>query len=692
MALGNSAISDRLRHFLVYFIVFFACILLVLTAFSFEDSKTEIRTSTSMYLGSAASSIASVVDWNYLNAITPGSENSARYMNLLDVLKTTESRYPNIEKILVIEKTSSGYEYIIDSDWGTPGGHSIGSPFSGGPDNLDSLYSDGIPMGTIPENMNSPLYGTAPIRDSDGQVRAIVLIEADSSEYYGSLDRIHDMQFVLLIILPALVIVTVFRSEMLLDRLRKSIQKSEAEYKSVVESTNDSISIVDRAGRYLFMNSRYRVDLGLGPGSISGTSYRDFHSEYQVAQFLADIRTVFSSGTMLTKELSDGKKSLLQVMNPVINPESGTVVAVTETLRDITDQKNVERTMAENEKRYRLLLLNANDAVILFEPTGPRAGSITEVNAMASTISGYTTEELLHMKVQDFADSDTHERYRNVFNQLLTTSHAVFEMDLPTKYGRLLPVEISARLFTFQDKPTVLTSIRDISQRKANEREMQESLLEKQILLKEIHHRVKNNLQVIISLLNLQSRYVTDPAILSIITESQHRVKAMALVHEQLYQTRRFAAINFRTYTESLTGNLLSTFSRPRQKIETKIDIDENVWINIDTAIPLGLIISELVSNSLKYAFPESQSGKIEISLAMENGKYVLVVRDDGVGLIPGFAWEESRSLGLRLIRMLTRQIDGTIEHMDGKGTGFRIEFVPKWSGTDDETGKDTHR
>jgi PAS domain S-box-containing protein len=691
MTMKKTAIPDILRHVMIYVIVFFACILLVLTALSFEDTKTEIRSSTSMYLGSAAASIASVADWNYIGALSPGNESSERYVKLLQVLKTTREHYPNINKILVLQKTGNGYEYLVDSDWGMPGGHPIGSPYLSGPANIATLFN-GIPYGTLSATKNDPLYGSAPVLDDNGQVRAIVLIETDSSGFSGSMDRITMIQFVLLIILPVLVIVTVLRSELILNRLRKTVQKSEAEYHSVVESTSDAISILDRSGIYLFMNSRYRDQLGLPSDPGKDRSYLDFHAKDQTEHFLEDVDRVFASGTLLTKERFEGGRSLLQVLNPVIDPESGTIIAVTEILRDITDQKKAEMALTENEKRYRLLLLNANDTVILFEPTGEHSGRITEVNATATLMFGYSTDELLQMNLKDFGILRSKEPYRKIYQELLATSHAVFETEIPTKTGILIPVEVSARLFTFQEKPTVLASIRDISLRKANERQMQESLQEKQLLLKEIHHRVKNNLQVIISLLNLQSRYVTDPAIMSVITESQHRVKAMALVHEQLYQTRRFAGIHFKNYTQSLTGNLMSTFKTPLQKVEMVIDMDDDIWINIDSAIPLGLIISELVSNSLKYAFPDSRNGWIEISLKTENGRYILTVRDNGIGLPEKFSWEETRSLGLRLVRMLTRQILGTITRIPGEGTGFRIEFEPKGGSQDDGAGQDSDR
>ena len=676
---------------MVYFIVFFACVLLVLTALSFNDTRGQIQSSTSMYLGSAASSIASVTDWNYISTLSPGNESSARYMNVIEMFTTTQERYPDIKRIFVLEKTPGGYVYLADSAWGTPEGHAIGSPLEDGPANIGTLFN-GAPYGALPVGRNDPLYGSAPIRDADGQVRAIVLIEADNAGYQSSMDRIGAIQFVLLIILPALVIVTVLRSEQILNRLRKSIQKSEAEYHSIVESTSDSISIVDRTGHYLFMNSRYRDQLGLKADPKKGATYGDFHTGIGTTNFLEDVSTVFATGTMLTKERWYSTRSLLQVLNPVIDPESGRVIAVTEILRDVTDQKAIERALTENEKRYRLLLLNANDTIILFEPAGDTAGRIIEVNQIATAMFGYSTDEFLRMNVRDFNVSKSKDKYQEIYQRLLSTSHAVFETELPTKAGKLLPVEISARLFTFKDKPMVLASIRDISQRKAAEREMQESLQEKQLLLKEIHHRVKNNLQVIISLLNLQSRYVTDPAVLSVITESQHRIKAMALVHEQLYQSRNFAGINIREYTQSLTGNLVNTFNIPSRKIEIAIKIYEDVWINIDSAIPLGLIISELVSNALKYAFPNSRSGRIEISLDKDAEKFILVVKDNGIGMPPDFDWDTARSLGLRLIRMLTRQLNGSITQLSGEGTGFRIEFVPKGSGLDEGTAQDSHR
>lgn len=676
MNVNKSIISERVRQFFVYIIVFFACILLVLTALSFEDTKNVFTDSTKIYISGSATSIASVTEWSYIQELSrPGSEETPAYDRVLTVLKTTRERHPNIQKIVILTRTPSGYIYMVDSNWGTPDGHSSGSSYTGSPVLIDAAYS-GVPDSALPFEKNDPISGSAPIRSSNGTVEAVVLIDSDSSQYFGYLERIATLQIVLLIILPALVLVTVLSSENVTIRLRKRIRKNEAEYNSVVESTKDAVSMLDRSGEYLFMNSRYIALLGIGKDDWAGKTYHDLHTPDDSLSFMSDLNHVFTSGTLQTKEIKSGRQYLLRILNPVIDPDSGSVIAVTNIIRDITSQKNTERSLIENEKRYRLLLLNASDAIVLFELKGSHPGKIVEVNELSGELLGYSCDELLAMTVRDFGITRSQEKFRDIYLELINTSHVVFETELLTKSGNLLPVEISARLFTFLDTPTVLASIRDISQRKASERELRNSLLEKQLLLKEIHHRVKNNLQVIISLLNLQSRYVDDPRILAIISESQHRVKAMALVHEQLYQTRRFAGINIRDYIPSLTGNLMNTFCRPNQKISMDISVDD-IWIPIDIAIPLGLIISELVSNSMKYAFPDSSDGLIRIALTTKDDQCTLVISDDGVGMPENFDWERAHSLGLRLVRMLLKQIQGTLTLLPSdKGAVFRISFV----------------
>jgi PAS domain S-box-containing protein len=218
----------------------------------------------------------------------------------------------------------------------------------------------------------------------------------------------------------------------------------------------------------------------------------------------------------------------------------------------------------------------------------------------------------------------------------------------------------------------------DISDRKIAEEKIKISLAEKELLLKEVHHRVKNNLQVISSIFALQSQCIKDPNILAILTDSQSRIRSMALIHEKLYQSDNLAQIDFPDYIQNLVSNLFSSYNINAESIKSQIQL-ENISLDIDAAIPCGLLINELVSNSLKHAFPSRRSGTISISfLSQSEDLLSLVVRDDGVGLPEGLEIEKNNSLGLRLVRALTRQLQGKLKIDSDNGTRFEILFPKK--------------
>lgn len=230
----------------------------------------------------------------------------------------------------------------------------------------------------------------------------------------------------------------------------------------------------------------------------------------------------------------------------------------------------------------------------------------------------------------------------------------------------------------------------DINARKMVEAQVQASLEEKVVLLKEIHHRVKNNLQVMSSLLYLQSQTIQDSASLETFKESQNRIKSMALIHEKLYQSSDLARIDFAEYVRSLAGYLHHSYSTQTEEVSLKLNI-EDISLDIDTAIPCGLIINELTSNALKYAFPEGvgRNGKtspeIRIALGTEEGEQLaadshltLIVSDNGIGFPPEVDFQRTTSLGLQLVNRLVNQLDGTIALHRQEGTTFRIEFRAK--------------
>ncbi|HEX3034956.1 MAG TPA: GAF domain-containing protein [Thermodesulfobacteriota bacterium] len=216
----------------------------------------------------------------------------------------------------------------------------------------------------------------------------------------------------------------------------------------------------------------------------------------------------------------------------------------------------------------------------------------------------------------------------------------------------------------------------DITEHKQVEERIRKSLKEKEVLLKEIHHRVKNNLQIISSLLSLQSRRSkSDKETLDTLNECSNRIKSMALVHEQLYKSKNLGEINCAVYIQSLINNLFRSYGVPSSKIQLNIDIDDT-YLDIDRAVPCGLIINELVSNSLKYAFPPGKRGKIYIGLnSHENGIFKLIVSDNGVGLPRDTDFRSTRSLGFKLINILTKQLEGTLDFHSNGGTVCEIKF-----------------
>ncbi len=214
----------------------------------------------------------------------------------------------------------------------------------------------------------------------------------------------------------------------------------------------------------------------------------------------------------------------------------------------------------------------------------------------------------------------------------------------------------------------------DISERKRAEEEIRASLNEKEILLKEIHHRVKNNMAVISGLLKLQSHSFKDPDVIRAFSESQQRIRSMALVHEKLYNAQDLSQIDFSNYIPDLVNQIYQTYEVQREKISSKIQTN-NISMGIDIAVPCGLIINELVTNAFKYAFPGEQRGEISIALSHSNNDYSLEVSDNGVGLPMDIDFQTISSFGLYLVNLLTQQLKGTIEIDRSKGTSIKITF-----------------
>ena len=215
----------------------------------------------------------------------------------------------------------------------------------------------------------------------------------------------------------------------------------------------------------------------------------------------------------------------------------------------------------------------------------------------------------------------------------------------------------------------------DITEQKLADEKIKSSLKEKEMLLQEIHHRVKNNLQVISSLLRLQSRYINDQKSIDIFKETQNRVRSIAILHEKLYQLDDLAKIRFDEYVKILAEDLLYFYELDKSNIKMNIDVEE-ISLNIETAIPCGLIIDEMVANSLKYAFPDNRIGEIKIELySIDNDRYHMIVSDNGVGFSEDIDPEKTDTFGMQLIKYLTKQLKATIELDKNNGTTYKLMF-----------------
>lgn len=341
---------------------------------------------------------------------------------------------------------------------------------------------------------------------------------------------------------------------------------------------------------------------------------------------------------------------------------------------DITDLKNAYRELESSETRFRSLFEN--------NPVPYQSldmyGNYIDLNEQLSELLGYPREEILGKSFSDFWTSEIVEDFPKKFDYLKNHGWVNnVEINLVCKNGDIKTVLLTGRT---QKDPITGQFLRthcilyDISERKLMEDKLKKSLEEKDLLIKEIHHRVKNNLLVISSLLNLQSNLIKDKEAKNIFRESQSRAKSMAIIHERLYSSDDLKRIDFGDYIRTLSTELFYTYVLDPSTIQLNLNV-EKIMIDINTAVPLGLIVNELVSNAMKYAFPDGKQGEIDISFNQIGNKYVLIVKDDGVGIPADLDIKKVKSLGLQLVLSLTDQIDGVLKLNRENGTDFEITF-----------------
>lgn len=380
-------------------------------------------------------------------------------------------------------------------------------------------------------------------------------------------------------------------------------------------------------------------------------------------------------------------------------------------LRDILERKKAEEALRESEEHLNVTFEQTAVGIVEFF-TNDRIG---RYNRKFTEILGYSDDNLVPRTIWEIIPPDDHLLHVEAINSVIQGDQSEYsgEMLITRRDHSLVWCQISlsaVRMDTGKPKYFILV-LEDITERKHAEEELsllntsletrivertrelewvnqalltenrqrslaeeqlKSSLQEKEILIKEIHHRVKNNLQIIISQLYLQAKKTNDPTSEAALTDSQTRVKSMALIHEKLYQSESLSSIDFHGYLQNLISNLMITYGIAPTRVRIKISVN-NLPLTINTAIPLGLIMNELVSNSLKYAFPEGQPGDLSIHGEIFENSMTVKVRDNGRGIPAALDWKHTESLGLHLVQMLTRQLKGTIELSRENGTEFTL-------------------
>lgn len=339
--------------------------------------------------------------------------------------------------------------------------------------------------------------------------------------------------------------------------------------------------------------------------------------------------------------------------------------------RDVTKRKEAERKMEESEQRYRALAELSFDAI--FEIA--LDGTILNCNKRACELFGYDRRELIGLNSSNLIPQKYRDRVPDVFSNDETTGEGAWERIYRKKDGTTFPTEIHTQIYEVAGNKRLVAYVRDITEQKEYENQIRRSLKEKETLLAEVHHRVKNNLAVISGLLEMQVFNTEDEQLLKKLQESQSRIQSIAMVHEKLYSSESFSEIDINQYINDLLDMIMSSLGDLNKDIRVKKDID-SVTLAVRQAVPCGLLLNELITNSYKHAFTGREGGTLRISATQnKHNRLLLKVADNGVGLPDDFNMASESSLGMTLVNTLVKQLEGELDVSSDKGTCFEVRF-----------------
>ncbi|MDO9044874.1 MAG: histidine kinase dimerization/phosphoacceptor domain -containing protein [Methanobacteriaceae archaeon] len=337
-------------------------------------------------------------------------------------------------------------------------------------------------------------------------------------------------------------------------------------------------------------------------------------------------------------------------------------------------KSDLEKKLKDSEKRYRLLADNSTDLISIHD----NQGLVQYVSPSCEFLLGYKPAEIIGKDCAKVVHPEEQKFVEESFSKLSKTYDSLtIEFRILKKDGTYVWLETTSKKIIDKDSDLIqiIATSRDISLRKNVEEELKESLEEKKMLIREVNHRVKNNLMVISSLLNLQSRYIDNEEAKQILEDSQNRARSMALVHERLYKSSDLKNLNFGEYASSIATDLLRGHQNKNKSIKLELSL-EDIPLDVNLSIPLGLILNELVVNALKHAFPEDTIGNVRIKLSENEHQFVVLeVSDNGMGLPESFDISNINSLGFEIVNTLVRQIAGKLTIQSENGTQIKVEF-----------------
>ncbi|MFZ1829810.1 MAG: PAS domain S-box protein [Candidatus Competibacteraceae bacterium] len=449
--------------------------------------------------------------------------------------------------------------------------------------------------------------------------------------------------------------------------------------RTLIQTIPDLIWLKDPDGIYLGCNPRFEHFVGAKEADLIGKSDHDFFGPEQADFFRQKDREALAANRPNANEewitfAEDGHRALLHTIKTPMRDAGGNLIGVLGIGRDITAFREAETGKQAVERQYQALFRAMQDGCALHELIFDAGGQPADyrflaVNPAFERLIGLKAEHLLGKTVLEVLPC-VERHWIDLYGQVVLTGESALFENYSQDLGRYFKVN------AFRPEPGQFACIvADITEQKQAEQALSVALEEKTSLLKEVHHRVKNNLQIVTSLLNLQARQVQNPAALAALQDTQCRIRSMALLHETLYREGDMGQADGAVYLSHLCAHLNSVFGVVTGRVRLRHQLAP-VALTPDQAVPCGLIVNELVSNAFKHAFPGERGGEIQVALTAEpDGHRVLAVTDNGVGLPPGLDIEQSDTLGLQLVAGLARQLGGAVETRTAAGTVFRIAF-----------------